>query len=155
MVKNIVFVICVMFAQHANAQDYQRNVARPVERVMFGSITSVRNITEKELIVDQQNGWKVFRGALIGGIIGHQFGSGSGNDIATILGAFIGATSADKPSTKRHEKIIRLVELMIELENGEQYMVVQARDNKMLFNALDPIRMIYFTDGTVRIDKQL
>ena len=70
--------------------DYDRNKAVPVEKVLFGKVLTVRNITEQEIIEDKNKGWKVFGGALVGGAIGSQFGSGSGRDVATILGALIG-----------------------------------------------------------------
>lgn len=35
-------------------------------------------------------------GALLGGAIGHQFGGGSGKDALTVLGAILGARSADR-----------------------------------------------------------
>lgn len=40
---------------------------------------------------------RTLAGALIGGVIGHQFGSGRGNDAATIAGAMIGASAARGP----------------------------------------------------------
>ena len=45
--------------------DYDRNKAVPVEKVLFGQVLSVRNITEQELIQDKNQGWKTFGGALI------------------------------------------------------------------------------------------
>ena len=38
----------------------------------------------------------VLAGAIIGGVIGNQFGKGKGNDAATVLGAIIGADTANK-----------------------------------------------------------
>jgi uncharacterized protein YcfJ len=38
---------------------------------------------------------KTLFGAIVGGVIGHQFGSGSGNDAATVAGALIGASAAN------------------------------------------------------------
>jgi uncharacterized protein YcfJ len=46
-------------------------------------------------------GARTFAGAVIGGVIGHQFGSGSGNDAATIAGTLIGATIGNQ-STYRN-----------------------------------------------------
>jgi uncharacterized protein YcfJ len=40
---------------------------------------------------------RTFAGALIGGVIGHQFGSGSGKDAATIAGSMLGAAVARGP----------------------------------------------------------
>jgi uncharacterized protein YcfJ len=38
----------------------------------------------------------VLTGAIIGGAIGNQFGSGNGKDAMTVLGAIVGANSADR-----------------------------------------------------------
>lgn len=133
--------------------EYDRNKAVPVEKVLFGQIESVRHISQEELVKDQQNGWHVFGGALIGGAIGHQFGGGSGQDIATVLGALIGASVAKNKNSKQKRKVIQLVELMITTEKNA-FMVIQDLDSNMLFQAKDKVRMVYLTDGTVRVDKQ-
>ncbi len=134
---------------------YERNKAVPVEKVLFGHVTSVRNITEQELIQDKNQGWKTFGGALIGGAIGNQFGSGSGRDVATILGAVIGGSIARENSPKYQQRTLYLVELMIKVNNGDEYMVVQDLDRRMIFQAKDEIRMVYLANGSVRIDKQM
>lgn len=43
-------------------------------------------------------------GAIIGGVIGHQFGNGSGKDAMTVLGALIGANSQDKKTIVKEYK---------------------------------------------------
>lgn len=135
--------------------DYKRNEAVPVDQVLFGTVTSVRHITETELIQDRKHGWKVFGGALVGGTIGNQFGSGSGRALTTILGAMLGGSMADSHNPSSHQISVQLVELMITVEDGSEYMVVQDLDPSMLFQAQDKIRMIYLSDGSVRIDKQM
>lgn len=135
--------------------DYDRNKAVPVEQVLFGQVLSVHNITEQELIQDKNQGWKSFGGALIGGAIGNQFGSGSGRDVATILGAIIGGSVAHNRNPEYREKTLHLVELMIKVDNGDEYMVVQDLDRGMQFQPKDAIRMVYLANGSVRIDKQM
>ena len=132
---------------------YERNKAVPVQEVLFGKVQSVRNITEQELVRDKNQGWKVFGGALIGGAIGNQFGDGSGQVAATILGALIGASISDSRHPQYHERSLRLVEMMIETEQGKAYMVVQDFDSRMTFSQDDKIRLIYLENGSVRIDK--
>ena len=44
---------------------------------------------------------KTLFGAIVGGVIGHQFGSGSGNDAATVAGSLLGAAIASDAA--RHE----------------------------------------------------
>jgi outer membrane lipoprotein SlyB len=135
--------------------EYERNKAVPVEKVLFGKVYSVRNITQQELIEDKNKGWKVFGGALIGGAIGSHFGSGSGRDVATVLGALIGGSIADNKHPQYRQKTLHLVELMIKTDQGKEFMVVQDLDNRMLFQRNDAIRMVYLANGTVRIDKQM
>lgn len=142
------------FTNTATASEYERNKAVPVEQVLFGQVTSVRQITEREIIQDKANGWEIFGGALIGGVLGNQIGDGSGRDIATILGTMIGASVAENKGRKSKIKELRLVEMMITTEQGEEYMVVQDYDRNMVFNRGDEIRMIYLANGSVRIDKQ-
>ena len=135
--------------------DYDRNKAVPVEKVLFGKVLTVRNITEQEIIEDKNNGWKVFGGALVGGAIGSQFGSGSGRDFATILGALLGGSLSNNNNPQYHVKTIRLVELMIKTEEGKEFMVIQDLDSRMIFQRNDAIRLIFLANGSVRIDKQL
>ena len=132
---------------------YERNKAVPVQQVLFGSVQSVRNITEQELVQDKNSGWKTFGGALLGGVIGNQFGGGSGRTAATILGSVIGGSVANNRQQSSHYNQYHLVELMIKVENGEQFMVVQDKDNQMIFRTGDSVRLVYLSDNTVRVDK--
>ncbi|ABM24622.1 MULTISPECIES: glycine zipper 2TM domain-containing protein [Shewanella] len=134
----------------ANAA-YDRNQAVPVEKVLYGDVTSVRNITETQLIEDRNQGWKTFGGALVGGVIGHQFGGGSGRDVATILGALIGGGIGNRYGSGTSVQSFKLVELMINQEDGTQVMVIQDYDPGMVFNAGDRVRVVYLQGG-VRID---
>ena len=152
------FVTCWLFLLMylpVTYADYDRNSAVAVEKVLFGKIVSVRNISQKELIADKNQGWKVFGGALVGGLIGNQFGGGSGRDIATVLGAIIGGNMANNRNPEYQERTIHLVELMIKVEQGKEYMVIQDLDANMVFHADDVIRMIYLEGGMVRIDRQM
>ena len=132
---------------------YERNKAVPVQQVLFGNVQSVRNITEQELVQDKNSGWKTFGGALLGGVIGNQFGGGSGRTASTILGSVIGGSVAHNRQQGSHYNQYHLVELMIKVENGEQFMVVQDKDSQMTFNTGDSVRLVYLSDNTVRVDK--
>ncbi|MCF2846615.1 glycine zipper 2TM domain-containing protein [Pseudoalteromonas sp. ACER1] len=143
---------CLLLSSPSYA-DYQRNKAVPVQQVLFGSVQSVRAITEQELVKDKTNGWETFGGALIGGVIGNQFGGGSGRTVATILGSMIGGSVAHNRQQNSRVIQYQLVELMIKVESGEQFMVVQDKDNQMLFNQGDKVRLVYLNDNTVRVDK--
>lgn len=145
----LIFALCFSAATLA----YERNKAIPVEKVTYGTVNSVRNITEKQLIEDQNNGWRTFGGALAGGAIGHQFGGGSGQDIATVIGALIGANMASRQRGERYQTL-ELVELMINLEDQSQVMILQDLDTRMIFNPGDEVRVVYLKNG-VRVDKAM
>ena len=160
--KQLLTTCCFLLALLSSpsyANNYERDKAVPVEKVLFGKIVSVRNISQEELIQDKNNGWKTFGGALVGGVIGNQFGGGSGRDIATVLGAIIGGSIANNQQNQQHIKVTHLVELMIEvnstMQTGEQFMVIQDYDNQMVFHQSDAVRMVYLANGRVRIDKQM
>ncbi|QIR14761.1 glycine zipper 2TM domain-containing protein [Shewanella aestuarii] len=135
---------------HTQAK-YERNQAVPVEKVLYGHIGSVRNITEKQLVEDRNQGWRTFGGALIGGVVGHQFGGGRGQDVATVLGALLGGGLANQYGNREYYLEYQLVELMINQEDGTQVMVVQDLDPGMIFNAGDQVRVVYLK-GYVRVD---
>lgn len=152
------FLVCLtlFFSLITGTQaQYQRNEAVQVEKVLFGQVLSVRDISEQELIEDKNQGWKVFGGALLGGVIGNQFGSGSGRTVATILGTLIGGLAANKHNPQYRTQTLQLVELMIRTEDNKEYMVVQDYDAKMLFSQGNEVRMVYLANGFVRIDKQM
>ena len=87
------------------APDYR---PRNNERLFEANVTSVRAVVgtpeqrcwiEKEQIPQSQSNHNVpgaIAGALIGGILGHQVGGGTGKDIATVGGALAGAALGNK-----------------------------------------------------------
>ncbi|WP_434938013.1 glycine zipper 2TM domain-containing protein [Shewanella sp. HL-SH8] len=130
---------------------YDRNQAVPVEKVLYGYVESVKNITEKQLVADKNQGWRTFGGALIGGVIGHQFGGGSGQDVATVLGALLGGGIANQYGSQEYYLEYKLVEMMIKQEDGTQVMIIQDLDPGMVFKAGDEVRVVYL-QGYVRVD---
>lgn len=68
---------------------YTRTVCNNVEVPIYGTVQG------------QANTGDTIAGALIGGVIGNQFGGGSGKDAATVLGAIIGADVANKQGRTR------------------------------------------------------
>ncbi|MBU2870825.1 glycine zipper 2TM domain-containing protein [Colwellia sp. E2M01] len=154
LISLTLFTLCFSLSSTAA---YERNKAVPVKQVLFGTVVSVRNISQEELIKDKNSGWKTFGGALIGGVIGNQFGGGSGRTIATVLGTVIGGNVANNNSQDK-TVVINLVELMITIDCEEkqcqQFMVIQDYDPSMVFQPQDAVRMVYLTDDSVRIDKQ-
>jgi uncharacterized protein YcfJ len=105
---------------------------------------TVRQVCYQEQVPVRRysDGGDVLTGALIGAAIGNQFGSGSGNDAMTILGAIVGANSGSKSRPVvgyevvhncRNEVTVEYVEefshfSVIFLENGKRYRT-QTRNN--------------------------
>ncbi|EJA7339871.1 TPA: glycine zipper 2TM domain-containing protein [Vibrio parahaemolyticus] len=134
----------------ANAA-YQRNVAKPVNEVVYGKIESVRYITQQEVVQSKSNGWKTLLGATIGGLVGNQFGGGTGKEVATAVGALAGAAVAQNQSNYQYTVEYKLVELLIKVKGDKLINVIQDVDKNMLFSRGDEVRILYFDDG-VRVD---
>ncbi|EGQ7763067.1 glycine zipper 2TM domain-containing protein [Vibrio sp. Vb5032] len=151
--RNIVKVwlgIILFLPLAANAA-YERNVAKPVNEVVYGKIDSVRYITQQEVVQSKSNGWKTLLGATIGGLVGNQFGGGTGREVATAVGALAGAAVAQNQSNYQYTVEYKLVELLIKVKGDKLINVIQDVDKNMLFSRGDEVRILYFDDG-VRVD---
>ncbi|MDW1905640.1 glycine zipper 2TM domain-containing protein [Vibrio sp. 705] len=151
--RNIVKVwlgIILFLPLVANAA-YERNVAKPVNEVVYGKIDSVRYITQQEVVQSKSNGWKTLLGATIGGLVGNQFGGGTGREVATAVGALAGAAVAQNQSNYQYTVEYKLVELLIKVKGDKLINVIQDVDKNMLFSRVDEVRILYFDDG-VRVD---
>ena len=93
----ITLISTAAFAQEVHVQDHYKThtikiphesyVCHDVEVPIYGK-------------TGDASGFDVLGGAIIGGLIGNQFGAGSGKDIATGLGAIVGADQANKRMTR-------------------------------------------------------
>ena len=134
----------------ANA-GYSRNQAKQVNDVVYGKVDSVRYITQQEVVQSKSSGWETLLGAAVGGLIGNQFGGGTGKEVATAVGAVAGAGVAHSRSNAQYEVEYKLVELLVETDKGKLINIIQDVDRAMLFERGDSVRILYFTDG-VRVD---
>lgn len=147
----IAIVLGLVTVAHAQAEPYRRNEARAVNQVVFGKIDSVRNITQTQVEESEHSGWKTLGGALLGGLLGNQFGDGHGREVATAVGALAGAGAAQVwTQPQSHE--YQLVEILIRDEKDHLINVIQDYDPAMIFSPGGKVRILYFDDG-VRVDK--
>ncbi|EPQ9983388.1 glycine zipper 2TM domain-containing protein [Vibrio vulnificus] len=151
MKKWLYCLLFMSFLVHANSE---RNVAKPVNKVIYGEVESVRYISQQEIMRSQAEGWKTLLGATIGGLVGNQFGGGTGKEVATAIGAVAGAVIVQNQGQSEYRIEYQLVELLIETEKGQLINVIQDVDKNMLFNRADKVRILYFDDG-VRVDLAL
>ncbi|MBY8148660.1 glycine zipper 2TM domain-containing protein [Vibrio fluvialis] len=147
------FLILLIFPLFANAA-YQRNQARPVNEVVFGQVETVRYISQQDIVHSKTNGWETLLGAVVGGLIGNQFGDGHGREVATAIGAVAGAGIARSNANQTYHVEYRLVEILIKTSEGKLIDVIQDVDSQMLFSSGDRVRILYFDDG-VRVDKEM
>ncbi|MEB6605899.1 MULTISPECIES: outer membrane lipoprotein [Aeromonas] len=131
---------------------YERNTARPVEQVVFGQVDTVRNITQRQVVESEHTGWKTLGGAVLGGLLGNQFGGGHGREIATAIGALAGAAAVQHYQSGGSVVENKLVELLIRSDQDRLINVIQDYDPAMVFAQGDKVRILYFSDG-VRVDK--
>lgn len=132
-VSGVVIASLVLVVGPANASDYAYSQGRgkavydyakvvqvtPVIRYVTVT-TPVRECWEDVEYYETRhrtpgNAGKTLFGAIVGGVIGHQFGSGRGNDAATVAGTLIGAAIGSESARSRHadydvERIARPVE---------------------------------------------
>ncbi|AMF94222.1 glycine zipper 2TM domain-containing protein [Vibrio fluvialis] len=147
------FLILLIFPLFANAA-YLRNQARPVNEVVFGQVETVRYISQQDIVHSKANGWETLLGAVVGGLIGNQFGDGHGREVATAIGAVAGAGIARSNANQTYHVEYRLVEILIKTSEGKLIDVIQDVDSQMLFSSGDRVRILYFDDG-VRVDKEM
>lgn len=148
------WLYCLLFMSFLVHANYERNVAKPVNKVIYGEVESVRYISQQEIMRSQAEGWKTLLGATIGGLVGNQFGGGTGKEVATAIGAVAGAVIVQNQGQSEYRIEYQLVELLIKTEKGQLINVIQDVDKNMLFNRVDKVRMLYFDDG-VRVDLAL
>lgn len=148
------WLYCLLFMSFLVHANYERNVAKPVNKVIYGEVESVRYISQQEIMRSQAEGWKTLLGATIGGLVGNQFGGGTGKEVATAIGAVAGVVIVQNQGQSEYRIEYQLVELLIETEKGQLINVIQDVDKNMLFNRADKVRMLYFDDG-VRVDLAL
>ena len=141
----------ILFLPFFTNAAYERNVAKPVNQVVYGKVDSVRYITQQEVKQSQSNGWETLLGATIGGLVGNQFGGGTGREVATAVGALAGAAVVRNRNNYEYTVEYKLVELLIKVDGNKLINVIQDVDNSMLFNRGDDVRILYFDDG-VRVD---
>ncbi|MFA0232644.1 glycine zipper 2TM domain-containing protein, partial [Vibrio sp. 10N.261.45.A7] len=139
--KKLLWILLVL-PMLANAA-YNRNEARPVNEVVYGEIDTVRYITQQEIVESKANGWETLLGAAIGGLIGNQFGGGTGKEVATAVGAVAGAGIARNRGNTQYKVEYKLVELLVKTKDNKLVNIIQDVDNSMLFNRGDDVRILY------------
>ncbi len=85
----------------------------------------VHYVESRPHISDPGVGGRTLLGGIIGGVIGHQFGSGRGQDAATVAGALIGSgvgydAGARRVGRSGHEEVVRRCDVRYERDYEER-----------------------------------
>jgi len=85
---------------------------------------TIRSVESRPSVSDPGVGARTLLGGIIGGVVGHQFGSGRGNDAATIAGAVIGSRvgydSATRGTSTVEEQVVQRCAVRYETEYEER-----------------------------------
>lgn len=92
------------------------------QSIQYGKLINVREYGVQK---NESNALMMAGGAAIGGLLGNQVGGGRGKTLATIAGAGLGAYAANEAT--KSQKIVPMVELQIQDDNGTSYTINQEK----------------------------
>ena len=121
---------------------YSANTAKPVARTApararcaeCGVIESMREIDVR----GEGTGLGAVGGAVVGGVLGHQVGSGRGNDVATVLGAVGGAVAGNQ--IEKSARSTKSYEITVRLDDGSSRVINEA--NPPTWRTGDKVKVI-------------
>jgi outer membrane lipoprotein SlyB len=121
---------------------HSANTATPVARTAHararcaecGVIESMREIDVR----GEGTGLGAVGGAVVGGVLGHQVGSGRGNDVATVLGAVGGAVAGNQ--IEKSARSTKSYEITVRLEDGSSRVINEA--NPPTWRTGDKVKVI-------------
>jgi len=142
MVKKFLFLSVALFALNGCSSNpyssdvYTATQAKQVQRVTYGTVTSVRGVTVQ---ADSDSFLGTVGGAVIGGFLGNTIGDGSGQALATAAGAILGGAVGQSAGNKLAEH--QGVEMEIKLDSGNSIVVVQTIKDT-LFTVGQRVRLV-------------
>ncbi|MFZ5556246.1 MAG: glycine zipper 2TM domain-containing protein [Pseudomonadota bacterium] len=153
MIANRIVIACALAALAGGCADLggtrYGEQAAPVatagepETARYGKVTGLEVI---QVDKDYQFGVGTVAGAVAGGILGHQFGGGSGKTLLTIGGALAGAAAGTAAESKLNKQDAQKV--TVAMQTGGSVTIVQPVDSR-LKNGM-PVRVIG-SGGTARV----
>ncbi len=151
---NIFSKLCIAFttlllltgcASNLTGDNYSASEAKKIQEVSFGRV-----ISERPVVIDgRQNGViGTAAGGVLGGVIAHNVGGGSGRDVAAGIGAIIGGILGQQVEEKATRK--QGQEITITLDSGKTISVVQQISQENFFAVNDRVKVLQQGD-TVRV----
>ena len=111
-------------ADNYSGNTYQSNRAGIVQNVSFGTVTNIRQVN----IQDDSSNMPIgaVAGAVVGGLLGHAVGGGTGKKLATVGGVVAGGLAGNAIQNQTGKT--NGMEVEIRLANGQTIAVVQKMD---------------------------
>ena len=60
-----------------------------ISKVESAVVSSIRQLSEQDLERDRNRNWALFGNSLLGGVLGYQYGNGSGDDVKRVLSTIL------------------------------------------------------------------
>lgn len=138
---------------NAHALAYTDDKTIQISKVESAVISSIRQLSEQDLERDKNRNWALFGNALMGGVLGYQYGNGSSDDVKLILSTILAHNQKKQEGNALTSSVkVRLTELQVRLKNGTRKAIILATKNGRVYRANDKVRLVHFETG-VFIDK--
>jgi len=137
--------------KHYSVYSTDRYYQEEQDYTIRGKIKSV-NYFWKEYRVKDNRHLNSLGGAIVGGIIGNQFGGGSGKDIATAVGALVGASAAHGKSRLKYKRV-KYATLKIKGRDGQVYRITQPVTRSQLFYKGQNVALVFASDGSRYVER--
>lgn len=147
MIKHITTLVALAFLhascvpQELTGDTYSRGEVGQAQTIQRGTVESVRYVK----IQGGSTAGSII-GGIAGGVIGNEIGSGSGNTLATLGGAGLGAAAGGAAQQKLKNR--QGVELTVDLDSGETISVTQEANPRESFSVGDRVRVMYGSGRT-------
>ncbi len=138
----VMLLFGMLFFSGCAQKGYNTADLNSLMRTYEGEVISAKSI------VLQDSGEGTFLGAIVGAIIGHQIGGGSGKDVATAAGAVLGGMIGSNLNKANAQ------ELIIRLDSGEEISTIVRvdRTRNFWFRAGDRVRIFVRGNRIVKIE---
>lgn len=124
-----------------------------ISKVESAVVSSIRQLSEQDLERDQNRNWALLGNSLLGGVLGYQYGNGSGHDVKKVLSTILAHNQKKEEGNALTSSMkIRLTELQVKLKNGERKAIILSTQSGRVYRANDKVRLVHFETG-VFIDK--
>lgn len=85
--------------------------------VEYGRVNNIE-VFQTQQQQAQGSGLGAILGGVAGAVVGHQFGGGSGRDVATVAGALGGAVAGNSIEKNRHPSVGQAYRVTVQMDNG-------------------------------------